>query len=63
MLSDNLTNQVTEYWEQKENGKASSFFMSAYIMDTICSMKPFPLMRWSWNLAENEPIHVYHAKL
>jgi hypothetical protein len=44
MLSDSLTNRVTEYREQKENGKALSFFMSAYIMDTICSMTPFPLM-------------------
>jgi hypothetical protein len=63
MLSDSLTNRVTEYREQKENGKASSFFMSAYIIDAICSMKPFPLMSWSWTLVEDEPIHVYHAKL
>jgi hypothetical protein len=62
MLSDSLTNRVTEY-RQKENGKASSFFMSAYIMDAICSMTPFPLMNWSWTPAEDEPIHVYHAKL
>jgi hypothetical protein len=47
MLSDSLTNRVTEYQEQKENGKASSFFMSAYIMEAICSMTPFPLMNWS----------------
>jgi hypothetical protein len=32
-------------------------------MDAICSMTPFPLMRWSWTPAEDEPIHVYHAKL
>jgi hypothetical protein len=63
MLSDSLTNRVTEYREQKENGKASSFFMSAYIMDPLCSMTPFPLMNWSWTLVEDEPIHVYHAKL
>jgi hypothetical protein len=44
MLSDSLTSRVTEYREQKENGKASSFFMSTYIMDAICSMTPFPLM-------------------
>jgi hypothetical protein len=63
MLSDSLTNRVTEYREQKENGKALSFFMSTYIMDAICSMTPFPLMRWSWTPAEDEPIHIYHAKL
>jgi hypothetical protein len=63
MLSDSLANRVTEYREQKENGRSSSFFMSAYIMDAICSMTPFPLMSWGWTLAEDKPIHIYHAKL
>jgi hypothetical protein len=63
MLSDSLTSRVTEYRVQKENGKASSFFMSAYIMDTVCFLTLFPLMKWSWTPAEDEPIHVYHAKL
>jgi len=36
ILSDSLTSQVTEYQAQKEDRKASSFFMSAYIMDAIC---------------------------
>jgi hypothetical protein len=40
MLSDSLTSRVTEYRAQKENGKASSFFMSAYIMDAIFCMTP-----------------------
>jgi hypothetical protein len=44
MLSDSLTSRVTEYWTQKESGKAASFFMSTYLMDTVCSMTPFPLM-------------------
>jgi hypothetical protein len=47
MLSDSLTSQIIEYWTQKESGKATSFFMSAYLMDIICSMMPFPLMNWS----------------
>jgi hypothetical protein len=37
--------------------------MSAYIMDTICCMTPFPLMIWSWTPVEDEHIHIYHAKL
>jgi hypothetical protein len=37
--------------------------MSAYIMDAICYMTPFPLMNWNWNTACAEPIHVYHSKL
>jgi hypothetical protein len=48
MLSDSLTSQITEYRMQKESGKVASFFMSAYLMDVVCSMTPFPLMNWSW---------------
>jgi hypothetical protein len=63
MLSDSLTSRVTEYQAQKESENISSFFMSEYIMDVVCFLTPFPLMRWSWTLAEDEPIHVYHSKL
>jgi hypothetical protein len=49
--------------KQKESGRPSSFFMSTYIMDAICSMTPFPLMSWAWTPAEDRPIHVYHDKL
>jgi hypothetical protein len=37
--------------------------MSAYIMDAICFMTPFPLMNWSWTQTSAEPIHFYHSKL
>jgi hypothetical protein len=37
--------------------------MSAYIMDAICFMTPFPLMSWSWTPTNVEPIHFYHSKL
>jgi hypothetical protein len=47
LLSDSLTSQIIEYRVQKASGKATLFFMSAYIMDTICFMTPFPLMIWS----------------
>jgi hypothetical protein len=63
MLSDSLANRVTEYREQKASGKPSSFFMSAYIMDAVCSMTPFPLMSWAWNPAQEKPVHEYHDKL
>jgi hypothetical protein len=63
LLSDSLTSRITEYRMQKASGKAISFFMSAYIMDVVCFMKPFPLMSWSWTPSEAEPIHVYHSKL
>jgi hypothetical protein len=63
MLSDSLTSRVTKYRAQKESRKIASFFMSAYIMDTVCFLAPFPLMSWSWTPIEDEPIHVYHVKL
>jgi hypothetical protein len=37
--------------------------MSVYVMDAICFMTPFPLMNWSWNPTNAEPIHFYHSKL
>jgi hypothetical protein len=63
LMSDSLTSRITEYRAQKASGRASSFFMSAYIMDAIFFMTPFPLMIWSWTPSNVEPIHVYHSKL
>jgi hypothetical protein len=63
LLSDSLTSRITEYRTQRESGKAASFFMSAYIMDVVCFMTPFPLMSWSWTPSDAKPIHVYHSKL
>jgi hypothetical protein len=62
-LSDSLTSRITEYQAQKASEKETSFFMSAYIMDAICFMTPFPLMSWIWTPSSIEPIHVYHSKL
>jgi hypothetical protein len=62
-LSDSLTSRVTEYRVRKASGKESLFFMSSYIMDVICFLTPFPLMSWSYNPSNVEPIHVYHSKL
>jgi hypothetical protein len=63
LLSDSLTNWIIEYRTQRVSGKATSFFMSAYIMDIMCFMTPFPLMIWIWAPSDSEPIHVYHSKL
>jgi hypothetical protein len=63
ILSDSVANRVTEYREQKASGRPSSFFMSAYIMDAICSMTPFPLMNWAWIPALEKLVHEYHDKL
>jgi hypothetical protein len=63
MLSDNLAKEITEYQLAKSKGKSSPFYMSAYIMDAICFITPFPLMNWSWTPTSAEPIHFYHSKL
>jgi hypothetical protein len=62
-LCDSLASRITEYREQKVSGKASSFFMSAYIMNVVCFLTPFPLMSWSWTQTNEQPIHEYHSKL
>jgi hypothetical protein len=63
LLSDSLTRRITEYRMQRASGKTASFFMSAYIMDVVCFMIPFPIMSSSWTPYKAEPIHVYYSKL
>jgi hypothetical protein len=63
MLSDSLTSRITEYQTQKESRKATSIFMSAYLMDAVCSMMTFPLMNWRSAPSDVEPVRVYHSKL
>jgi hypothetical protein len=63
ILSDNLTKEIAEYQMAKSKGQPAYFYMSAYVMDTICYMTPFLLMNWSWNPTCAEPIHFYHSKL
>jgi hypothetical protein len=61
--SDSLTSEITEYQTKKTKGQSHSFYMSSYIMDTICFMTPFSSMDWSWTPDSAEPIHIYHSKL
>jgi hypothetical protein len=63
ILSDSLASEITKYQTKKSKGQSTSFFMSAYIMDTICFMMPFPLMGWSWTPNSAKPIHIYHSQL
>jgi hypothetical protein len=63
MLSDNLAKEIIGYQLEKSKGKPSPLYMSAYIMDSIFFITPFPLMSWSWNPTNAEPIHFYHSKL
>jgi hypothetical protein len=63
ILSDNLTQEILNYKAAKSKGQPVSFYMSAYIMDAICFMTPFPLMNWSWSVSFPEPVHKYHSAL
>jgi hypothetical protein len=63
MLSDNLAKEITGYQLENSKGKPAPFYMSAYIMDAILFITPFPLMSWRWNPTSAEPIHFYHSKL
>jgi hypothetical protein len=47
ILSNNLTKDIAEYQMEKSKGQPAYFYMSAYIMDVIYYMTPFPLMNWS----------------
>jgi hypothetical protein len=47
ILSDNLVKEITQYQSLKSKGQPTPFFMSAYIMDVVYFMMPFPLMGWS----------------
>jgi hypothetical protein len=63
MISDNLAKEIVEYKLEKSKGHPAPIYMSAYVMDVICFMTPFPLMNWSWTPASSKPIHFYHSKL
>jgi hypothetical protein len=62
-ISDNLTQEILNYKVAKSKGQPVAFYMSAYIMDAICYVTPFPLMNWSWGISCPEPIHKYHLAL
>jgi hypothetical protein len=63
ILSDNISKEVSDYKAARYRGQPVAFYMSAYIMDAIFFMTPFPLMNWSWNITYLEPIHGYHSEL
>jgi hypothetical protein len=62
-VSDKLAQEILNYRVARSKGQLVDFYMSAYIMDAIFFVTPFPLMNWSWNITCPEPIHVYHSAL
>jgi hypothetical protein len=63
MLSDNLAKEIIDYKSTKSKGQPDPFYMSTYVMDSICFMTPLLPMKWIWTSASLEPIHFYHSKL
>jgi hypothetical protein len=63
MLSDNLAKEIIDYKTTISKGHIAPFYISAYVMDAIYFMNPFPLMNWCWAPTSSEPIHFYHSKL
>jgi hypothetical protein len=47
ILLDNLAKEIIDYHSLKAKGKLSPFYISAYIIDAIFFMTPFPLMSWN----------------
>lgn len=44
ILSDNLAKEILDYRAARDRGQPMAFYMSAYLMETICFMTPFTLM-------------------
>jgi hypothetical protein len=63
IFSDSLVKEIVGYQSLKYKRKPTQFFMSAYIMEAVFFMTPFPLMGWSWTPTSAEPIHIYHSKI
>jgi hypothetical protein len=49
ILSNKIAKEVSDYKAARSRCQPVAFYMSTYIMDAICFMTSFPLMKWSWN--------------
>jgi len=63
LLFDNLVKKIGVHKSQRSKGEPTHFYISTYIMDSICYKTPFHLMNWRWTPKNVEPIHIYHSKL
>ena len=65
ILSDNLATAIFNYWSKRTISQMiyPPFYLSAYVMDSICFVSKFPLMSWQWTIHDPLPIHVYHKEL
>eukprot|EP00253_Pinus_taeda_P019687 PITA_19687 len=65
IFSNNLYTAVMNYWSKRSLSQRvyPPFYLSAYIMDSICYVSKFPTMGWKWTTQDSLPIHVYHKVL
>jgi hypothetical protein len=59
---DILTFNIFQNVKNSPGMKNPSFYMSAYLIDVVCSSIQFPTFGWSWD--QNQPlVHVYCSEL
>ena len=65
ILSDNLSTTISEYHQKRSTSTKNlpPFYMSSYIMESICFYTKFPIMGWKQTLQDPYPIHLSHKKL
>lgn len=61
ILSFNLLNAI-KIVKEASGSKNPGFYMSAFLVDAVCSSNSFPLMGWTWN-PDMPPVHIYCGKL
>ena len=62
ILSDNLASAILNYRTKRSFSQRvyPPFFLSGYVMDTICFVFDFPIMGWKWTVQNHLPIQAYH---
>ena len=62
ILSDNLATTILNYRSKRTVSQRlyPPFYLSTYVMDSICFVSKFPLMGWKWMTQDPLPIHIYH---
>ena len=65
IMSEKMASQILDY---RRNRYVTTiivplFYMSAYIVDTICFNSDFPILGWKCTAQDPTPIHIYHKYL
>lgn len=61
ILSVNLLNTI-KIVKEASGRKNPGFYMSAFLVDAVCSSNSFPLMGWTWK-PDMPPVHIYCCEL